>query len=104
MTRGRFLRQEKFASSRTKNREILLKQKQASRCRLACFVTLVVFCKFYLRLCESRTGWIVRIATHDRRMDLVVATIQLATVVNVRRAHAEGCGAVRHGGAVLNID
>ena len=39
-----------------------------------------------LRLCQSRTRWIERIAVLDSRMDLVIAVQHFAAIINIRQA------------------
>src|SRR5438552_984870 len=46
----------------------------------------------------------LRSAGHDRGMDLMVATLQLAAVIKVRSAHAEGGGAIGNIRSVSNAE
>src|SRR5438552_1946697 len=57
-----------------------------------------------LGLGQSRASRIVRIAIHDAGMDLMIAALELAAVIDVRGADAEDCCSVGNARAVLNVD
>src|SRR6185295_8456269 len=54
--------------------------------------------------CQPRALWIVRVAIHNARVDLVIAALEFSAVVNIRRAHPEGRCAIRNGRSILHIN